>query len=112
MLDRGLHRQIQRQLQRGSRLCRVAQARVQRAQAQFHGAGFDAAVTVQPDGGGVGRRGVGLAAQRRQLDALGVKYGMRLDGSLVVLESAVEAAFGAPTATKSKKREFVINASP
>lgn len=51
-------------------------------------------------------------AQRRQLDALGVKYGMRLDGSLVVLESAVEAAFGAPAATKTKKREFVINATP
>ena len=51
-------------------------------------------------------------AQRRQLDALGVKYGMRADGSLVVLESAVEAAIGAPTATKTKKREFVINASP
>lgn len=51
-------------------------------------------------------------AQRRMLDALGVKYGLRADGSLVVLESAVEAAIGAPTATKSKKREFVINATP
>ena len=50
-------------------------------------------------------------AQRRMLDALGVKYGMRADGSLVVLQSAVEAAIGAP-APKGRKREFVIHATP
>ena len=50
-------------------------------------------------------------AQRRMLDALGVKYGMRADGSLVVLQSAVEAAIGAPT-PKGRKREFVIHATP
>lgn len=50
-------------------------------------------------------------AQRRMLDALGVKYGLRADGSLVVLQSAVEAAIGAP-APKGRKREFVIHATP
>ena len=50
-------------------------------------------------------------AQRRQLDALGVKYGLRADGSLVVLQSAVEAAIGAP-APKGRKREFVIHGTP
>jgi len=34
------------------------------------------------------------SAQRRSLDALGVRYGMRADGTLVVLQSAVEAAIG------------------
>lgn len=47
-------------------------------------------------------------AQRRVLDALGVRYGMRADGSLVVLQSAVEAALGAAP-TKTKAPEFRMN---
>ncbi|NGY03445.1 DUF4224 domain-containing protein [Solimonas terrae] len=42
------------------------------------------------------------AAQARALDAIGLKYAMRGDGSLVVLHSAVEALLNPDTKRKPK----------
>ncbi len=43
-------------------------------------------------------------AQRRMLDALGIKYGMRADASLVVLRSTVEAVLGVGAPAKGRKK--------
>lgn len=44
-------------------------------------------------------------AQRRVLDALGVRYGMRPDGSLVVSVSAVERQLGGAPSSAGAVRE-------
>ncbi len=44
-------------------------------------------------------------AQRKMLIALGVKFGIRADASLVVLRSAVEAALGGSSTTKTRERK-------
>lgn len=43
-------------------------------------------------------------AQRRMLDALGIKDGMRADASLVVLRSTVEAVLGVGTSARGRKK--------
>ncbi|NKF21529.1 DUF4224 domain-containing protein [Solimonas marina] len=43
------------------------------------------------------------AAQARQLQAIGLKYAMRADGSLVVLESAVESLLNPEAKRKVRK---------
>lgn len=42
-------------------------------------------------------------AQARELVRLGIKHGVRGDGSLVVMESAVDAVLGPGTAAKLRK---------
>ncbi len=43
-------------------------------------------------------------AQRKMPIALGVKFGIRADASLVVLRSAVEAALGGATKARARKK--------
>lgn len=44
------------------------------------------------------------SAQARELKRLGIKHGVRGDGSLVVMESAVDAVLGAGAASKLARK--------
>ena len=43
------------------------------------------------------------AKQRAELDALGIAYGVRRDGSIIVLRSAMEAKLGASPAPQRRE---------
>ena len=45
-------------------------------------------------------------AQRRELDRMGIRYGVRTDGSVVVLETAVNRALGQADTIRAREPEL------
>lgn len=49
------------------------------------------------------------SAQRKMLNALGITYKVRADGSVLVLRAHVERELGGAPAQSARKREFIPN---